>query len=179
MRACGVTGVAPHYRDFASEDGDPLRFVIVKNLSRRHLDESQRAMVAAKVATLLDGQRADLVEGMPIGAASEMFNVGRRSVARTIAVTPSPCAHISTIRARQTHFCGELRSATQPSSVARSSGDSWMSESVDMLSDSHVREPKGMFEASNRSRVSDVATISSRDLFEAGLNEAASRRFGP
>ena len=36
----------------------------------------------------------------------------------------------------------------------------------------------GMFEASNRSRVSDVATISSRDLFEAGLNEAASRRFG-
>src|SRR5258708_39473056 len=65
-------------------------------------------------------------------------------VARAIAVTSPPCAHISTIRARQTHFWGELRFATQPSNVARSSGDSWMLESIDMLSDSHVREPMGI-----------------------------------
>jgi hypothetical protein len=44
--------VAPRYRDFTGEDGDTLRFVIAKNLSRRHLNESQRAMVAAKVANM-------------------------------------------------------------------------------------------------------------------------------
>src|SRR5262249_6360161 len=49
---------------------------------RRHLDESQRAMVAAKLATLRDGQRADLVKGLPIGRASALLNVGERSVAR-------------------------------------------------------------------------------------------------
>ncbi len=46
--------------------------------------------------------------------------------ARTIVVTPAPSAHISTIRARHTNFCGVFRSATQPSSRARSSGDSRM-----------------------------------------------------
>ena len=39
-------------------------------------------MVAAKLATLRDGQRADLVEGLPIGRASKLLNVGKRSIAR-------------------------------------------------------------------------------------------------
>jgi hypothetical protein len=39
-------------------------------------------MVAAKLATLRDGQRADLVEGLPIGRASALLNVGERTVAR-------------------------------------------------------------------------------------------------
>jgi N6-adenosine-specific RNA methylase IME4 len=64
------------------EGNDPVSFVISLNLKRRHLSGSQRAMVAAKLATLSDGQRADLVEGLPIGRASELLNVGERSVAR-------------------------------------------------------------------------------------------------
>ncbi|MCP1728885.1 hypothetical protein M2209_006759 [Bradyrhizobium elkanii] len=37
----------------------------------------------------------------------------------------------------------------------------------------------GILEASNRSRVADLAASPARDLFEAGLNEAASCERGP
>ena len=56
----------------------------------------------------------------------------------------APCAHISTIRARQTSFCGVFRPATHPSSRARSAGDNWMRDSLSIQTDSHDREPLGI-----------------------------------
>src|SRR5260221_2102091 len=79
-RACGEVGIEPRFETY--EGPDPVAYVVSLNIKRRHLDESQRGMVAAKLATLRDGQRADLVEGLPIGRASEMLNVGERTVAR-------------------------------------------------------------------------------------------------
>jgi DNA N-6-adenine-methyltransferase (Dam) len=83
-RACTETGIEPRFEVF--NGADPLAFVVSLNLARRHLSESQRAIVAAKIATLKDGQRSDLVQGLPIGRAAEMLNVGERSVARAKAV---------------------------------------------------------------------------------------------
>jgi hypothetical protein len=42
----------------------------------------QRAMVAARIANLGDGQRGDLIEGTSIEAASSLLNVGRASLSR-------------------------------------------------------------------------------------------------
>jgi MT-A70 len=63
---------------------DPVAFVISINLRRRHLDESQRAMVAARLATLKQGARTDI---SPIGEMSQsdaaaLLSIGKRTVER-------------------------------------------------------------------------------------------------
>jgi N6-adenosine-specific RNA methylase IME4/ParB-like chromosome segregation protein Spo0J len=78
-RACIGAGVEPRFTVYQGDD--PVSYVISLNLRRRHLDESQRAMVAAKLATLKLGDNQHS-EGLPIGRSSELLNVGERSVAR-------------------------------------------------------------------------------------------------
>lgn len=57
-RACQAAGVDARMEMFHGPD--PLAFVISKNLKRRHLNESQRAMVAARLANMRQGERTDL-----------------------------------------------------------------------------------------------------------------------
>jgi ParB-like chromosome segregation protein Spo0J len=69
----------------------PLAYVISLNLHRRHLNASQRAMVAAKLATMEQGARTDLasIEAMSQPIAAEMLNVGRSAVQRATIVLDS------------------------------------------------------------------------------------------
>src|SRR5262245_20228479 len=78
-RACVEAGVEPTFTVYQGDD--PVAYVISLNLRRRHLDESQRAMVAAKLATLKLGDNQHS-EGLPIGRSSELLKVGERTVAR-------------------------------------------------------------------------------------------------
>lgn len=48
--ACGLAGVMPSFRQY--EGTDPVGFVVSLNLHRRHLNESQRGMVATNIARL-------------------------------------------------------------------------------------------------------------------------------
>jgi DNA modification methylase len=77
--ASQAAGVAPRFETYTGSD--PLGYVISLKLRRRHLSESQRAMVAARIATLQLGANQHS-EGLPIGRASELLNVGERTVAR-------------------------------------------------------------------------------------------------
>lgn len=54
LRACELGGVDPRFVAWGGT-GDPTTWVISKNLCRRHLTESQRAMVAARVKDLFAG----------------------------------------------------------------------------------------------------------------------------
>lgn len=83
-RACVLAGVEQRVELY--EGDDPLGFVISKNLRRRHLDTSQRAMVAAKIATAKRGgdHSANLQNGeqeITRDDAAKLLNVSTRTVA--------------------------------------------------------------------------------------------------
>ena len=58
LRACELAGVEPwvETRDDANVGDSPARFVLSLNLLRRHLDESQRAMVGARAKPLFEAE---------------------------------------------------------------------------------------------------------------------------
>ena len=53
-RACEIAQRGLRFTDYTGDD--PLGYVLAANLNRRHLTESQRAMVASKLATMKRGQ---------------------------------------------------------------------------------------------------------------------------
>jgi N6-adenosine-specific RNA methylase IME4 len=90
-RACEAAGIEPVFTVYGGDD--PISYVISLNLRRRHLDESQRAMVAAKLATLKLGDNQHS-EGLPIGRSSELLNVGELTVARAREVIEHGAAEL-------------------------------------------------------------------------------------
>jgi len=78
--ACQRLGREVQVKDFIGDD--PIDFVLSANLHRRHLNESQRAMVAAKLASLALGANQHTKEGTSIDVASKLLNVGRASIDR-------------------------------------------------------------------------------------------------
>jgi ParB-like chromosome segregation protein Spo0J len=87
-RACAWAEVEPRYVQFDGDEAQALDLVVSRNLRRRHLSASQRAMAAAKIATMRQGQRTDLspIGGMSQAAAAKALNVGKRSVERAAIV---------------------------------------------------------------------------------------------
>ncbi len=97
LAACDLAGVEPLTRTL-DVCPDPVAFVLSLNLIRRHLNESQRAMVAAKVRPMLAEQaKARMLAGVKTGnptpnlgegpakgesadQAAAMLNVGRGTV---------------------------------------------------------------------------------------------------
>lgn len=86
----------------ASIDGDsPLAFVLSSNLHRRHLDTSQRALVAAGIANLQNGQNKAAQKCAPVSQedAAETLNVSRRSVQQATKVLENaPAAVVKAVQ---------------------------------------------------------------------------------
>ena len=87
-RACVELGITPTFRTWDGGDG-LVAFVVSLNLHRRHLSESQRAMVAAKLANMpRGGDRKTESKDQLISRfdAAEMLSVSVPSVMRARAV---------------------------------------------------------------------------------------------
>jgi hypothetical protein len=95
---CEIAGIDPQFEVY--EGSNPVGFIISSNLKRRQLNESQRALIATRLATLARGQHqtafesaeqirppndqmrkfADSDSGMTQAAAAAALNVSKRSV---------------------------------------------------------------------------------------------------
>jgi hypothetical protein len=82
-KACGMVKVAPRFTHL-NGGRDPLSFIISTNIRRRHLTESQRAMVAAKIADMRRGgdrKTEAKSDSKTLKQAAQELNVSRSSVA--------------------------------------------------------------------------------------------------
>jgi 16S rRNA G966 N2-methylase RsmD len=80
--AAGAENIEPTYIEYTGND--PLGYVISLNLHRRHLNESQRAVVASKLETMKHGgdrKNQDANLHLDRNEAAEMLNVSPRTVA--------------------------------------------------------------------------------------------------
>ncbi len=93
----GTVEFVRHFRMWMAADGDPLAFVLSLNLARRHLNDSQRAMIAARLANMRHGgdRRGVRAANLPLvsqSAAAERLHVSERTVraAVKVAATAEP-----------------------------------------------------------------------------------------
>ena len=81
-KACINLGIEPSFEEYEGEDA--LGYVLALNLSRRHLDESQRAMIGARIANLTGAGRPSKeiahISAITGSDAAKMMSVGRRNV---------------------------------------------------------------------------------------------------
>lgn len=78
--ACAMVGVEPAYEQYTGDD--PLNFVLSLNLHRRHLSESQRALVAAGIVDFERGinQTTGGSANLPTRRAAEKLMISERAV---------------------------------------------------------------------------------------------------
>lgn len=107
--ACRMAGVEPRSTEWQGP-GSPVAWVISKNLRRRHLNESQRAMVAARLANLANGQRKRTAQ---ICAAAP--DVSNADAAAWMNVSPRAAQFA---RKLQAGACGELQAAVDAGEVS-------------------------------------------------------------
>jgi len=89
-QACNELGIKPDFREL-EESCDPVAYVLSANVKRRHLTPSQKAMVAADMATLQLGANQHSTEGAQecapsTGMAAELFGVSKRLVVQAKAL---------------------------------------------------------------------------------------------
>jgi ParB-like chromosome segregation protein Spo0J len=80
--ALGKRDLPINYTIFSGSDLDAAAFVVSMNVHRRHLDESQRAVIAAKIANLGEGRPNETAskEAVSQSDAAALVNVSRSAV---------------------------------------------------------------------------------------------------
>ena len=110
LRACELAGVEPQFvtRDDADVGDSPAAFVLSLNLLRRHLDESQRAMVGARSKPLFEaessarqrgGQGGILLRANLPEATDGPPSRSREHAAAQVSVSPRSVEHASKVLA--------------------------------------------------------------------------------
>ncbi len=139
-RACEKAGVEPHFTEWV--EGKPLEFVISKNLKRRHLNESQRAVVAARLADMPQGWRTIPPMGGIVsqGEAAKLFNVSERSIQRVKVVEREAPEMIPQIE------CGKIAVREAEKKIKTESRQQEIQYQKEAIETGAIELPKGKYE---------------------------------
>lgn len=163
-RACYDLRIQPEFRQY--EGDNPLGFVISLNLKRRHLDESQRGMVGARIANMRVGGDGSNQHGQSSNSANlpncsqstaaEMLNTSTRTITSSSKVlkdgTPELVEAVDSglIPVSQAAKLATATPEFQNAVVARVEGGVKPNEAVRVekaaaISEKHIEAPTGKF----------------------------------
>lgn len=99
--ACQELGIPYPMRVYEGKESDLLAFVLSKNLHRRQMDASQRAMVAAKIANMTHGgdRKSAQAAALPLvsqAEAGKRLDVSERSVRDAVKVSAKAEPEVAT-----------------------------------------------------------------------------------
>lgn len=86
LRACRELGIEPEYKDVGKLDVPTQSYIVSQNLHRRHLNDSQRAMIAARLSNTKKGANQHTAEAVSQKQAAQACKVSVDSVQRAKAV---------------------------------------------------------------------------------------------
>lgn len=162
LAACRIADVNPWIVDaadvpaFKKVNRDPFEYAVAMNLSRRHLSESERAMIAAKIATLRNGQHKQAgpigpaaAEKKSIDDAAQLLNVSSRSVKRAKKVQESGTPElVKAVDQRQVSVSAAADVATLPATEQKAvveAGPEHVRKAAQAVRQEKVtRKPKGL-----------------------------------
>ena len=87
-KACCELGIEMTWQEVELNDPeeaanfDPLQHVLTHNLHRRHLKQSQRAMIAAKMANICHGKHKELSNDNSLQEVADLLSVSKPTVCR-------------------------------------------------------------------------------------------------
>jgi hypothetical protein len=119
--ACLARGVAPRFRDYAGECGSPLAFVIARNVRRRHLTESQRALLAARLKPLFEEEaRQRQLAGLKhVGPSIVGANLRQREEPEENRKSADKAAQSLQVSARSVLFANRVNKQGVPTLIER------------------------------------------------------------
>ena len=135
-------------------DGDDAAaFVVSLNLHRRHLNESQRGMVASKLANMAQGQRTDIqpsanLQNVSQSDAADMLNVSTRTVAAASKVqAEAPQEVVQAVERGAMYVSLAAKVAALPEAdraeIAASSPETIKEVAQDVVKRAHVAQNSG------------------------------------
>jgi N6-adenosine-specific RNA methylase IME4 len=112
--ACGKFGLGVRTEIFSGTDREALAWVISKNLKRRHLTESQRAMVAAKLSTLRLGDNQHSTQAAQICAPTMDFGAEHAAPEPESPVSQSDAAELLSVSRRSVQTATKVQEKGTP-----------------------------------------------------------------
>lgn len=175
-----VSDIARFFRLFGPEEGEPLAYVLSRNLHRRHLNESQRAMIAAKIAGFSHGgvrrgdQAANLRLEMTLGEAALALKISERAVQAARVVLDRGGAELAERVARGAVSVSAAETVTRNRADVRDMSDAEIKAAAKKL-----RAEEQAFKAKRRDEKEAALAARIADGNAAlGAAGAAGKRFG-